>query len=194
MTKYYGRRAAVLDCTLNVSRGEVVGLVGENGSGKSTLIRCLLGFTPPTRGSSWICPSVGYCPQDNYLNRGLTVSEHFRLLMELYRSWHRFDQSFLGNLLDQMKLTDLTGMQIGRLSSGTYQKVKFISSVFHRPDLLVLDEPTDGFDWGMYLQFWRIMEEVKRWNGAVIIVSHFLYDRDRFSRILEMDNGRCNQT
>lgn len=194
LSKAYGRRTAVHDCTLDIRGGESVGLVGENGSGKSTLIRCLLGFTAPTSGTTWVCPSVGYCPQENYLNRRLTVREHFRLLAELYRLRGDVDDSFLQDMIERMNLPPYLPLQVGELSSGTYQKVKFVTSIFHRPNLLVLDEPTDGFDWRMYQTFWEIMTEVKEWKGALLMVSHLLYERDKFDRILEMKDGHCDQT
>lgn len=192
--KSYGRERVLEGVNLTVKAGETVGLVGENGSGKSTLVRCLMGFTRPTGGKAWIDPSVGNCPQDQYLSKRITMREHFQLMSEIHRQQGAVQEEFLESLIERMKLATALDKQDGHLSSGTYQKVKFITSVMHKPKLLVLDEPTDGFDWAMYEMFWKIIAEAKEWGGTVLMVSHLLYNRDNFDRIFEMGNGQCIRT
>jgi len=83
---------------------------------------------------------------------------------------------------------------IGDLSSGTYQKVKFLTSIYHSPRLIILDEPYDGFDWRMYLVFWEIIEELKSQGAAILMISHLIYDREKFDRIYELKEGRFEKT
>jgi len=192
--KSYGRRNVLNGCQLNVSAGELVGLVGENGSGKSTLVRCLLGFTPPSRGKIWVDPFVGYCPQENYLNNRLSLGEHLALMSDVYRLNHEVDDSFVRMLIRKLRLDPYLRMRIGHLSSGTYQKAKFVTSVAHRPAMIILDEPCDGFDWAMYMAFWEIMTAIKSIGSAVLMISHLLYDREKFDRIYELREGICEQT
>jgi len=191
--KSYGRKHVLNGCRLDISTGELVGLVGENGSGKSTLVRCLLGFTPPSRGTIWVDPSVGYCPQENYLNNRLSLEEHLALMGDIYGLTHKVDGSFLRELIGRLHLEPYLRMRIGHLSSGTYQKAKFLSSVAHRPAMILLDEPCDGFDWAMYEAFWEIMTAMKSAGSAVLMISHLLYDRERFDRIYELREGICEQ-
>lgn len=172
----------------------MVGLVGENGSGKSTLVRSLLGFVRPSRGTFWVAPSTGYCPQDNYLNRRITVNEHFSLMREVYAGKQRLDPRFLADLLKRLKLVSYLSTLIGHLSSGTCQKVKFVTAIAHHPSMIFLDEPCDGFDWAMYQVFWEIMTIIKSDGSTVLMISHLLYDRERFDRIYELRNGSCEQT
>lgn len=191
--KSYGRRAVLKGCQLDVCAGEMVGLVGENGSGKSTLVRCLLGFSRPSRGTIWVDPFVGYCPQENYLNNRLSLAEHLALSRDIYSLNHGVDQEFVRSLIRTLHLEPYLHMRIGYLSSGTYQKAKFITSIAHRPAMVVLDEPCDGFDWAMYQAFWEIMKEIRSAGSAVLMISHLLYDREKFDRIYELREGICEQ-
>ncbi len=193
LRKSYGRKGVLNGCRLSVGAGEMVGLVGENGSGKSTLVRCLLGFTRPSGGTIWVHPSVGYCPQENYLNHRLTLREHFCLMSKIYRLTHRMDDGFLDMLVGRLHLEPYLRMRIGHLSSGTYQKAKFVTSILHRPAMIVLDEPCDGFDWAMYQEFWKIMATIREERSAVLMISHLLYDREKFDRIYELREGICEQ-
>jgi ABC-2 type transport system ATP-binding protein len=193
LSSTYGTRKVLRGCSFMVYDREMVGLVGENGSGKSTLVRSLLGFSRPSGGKVWVTPSVGYCPQENFLNRRITVKEHFAFMMEIYARSHVLNQRFMQMLLEKLKLVPYMQTRIGHLSSGTYQKVKFVTAVAHRPSMIFLDEPCDGFDWAMYLAFWEIMTLIKAEGSAVLMVSHLLYDRERFDRIFELREGICEQ-
>ncbi len=193
LRKSYGRKRVLDGCRLSVGAGEMVGLVGENGSGKSTLVRCLLGFTRPSGGTTWVHPSVGYCPQENYLNARLSLQEHLDLISDIYATNGGVDRAYRESLIAQLRLDQYLRMRIGHLSSGTYQKAKFITSVLHRPAMIVLDEPTDGFDWAMYRAFWDIMTEMKAAGSSVLMISHLLYDREKFDRIYELREGVCEQ-
>jgi len=189
LCKSYGRKRVLDGCTFALRRGEIVGLVGENGSGKSTLVRCLLGFTPPTSGRVTLCASLGYCPQDDLLNRRITVEEHLSLMRAILERTHRMDESFTSALLSRLRLVPFRRTRIGELSGGTYQKVKFVTSVLHRPDLVLFDEPCDGLDWAMYQVFWEIVTELKEAGTSVLMVSHMIHDRSHFDRILELREG-----
>lgn len=191
LAKAYGRRRVLHGCTLEVRAGEIVGLVGENGSGKSTLLRSLLGFVRPDGGTAWLHPSVGYCPQDAYLHGRLTVAEHLALAQDVYRQDHRLDRAWIDRLIERLRLGQYLGDRIDHLSGGTVQKVKFATAVLHRPALTLLDEPTDGFDWAMYLSFWEVMGELRAQGHAALVVSHLIYDRERFDRIYELSGGTC---
>lgn len=188
----YGRHHVLDGCDLSVSRREVVGLTGENGSGKSTLVKCLLGFLRPSAGQVHCDARVGYCPQENYLHRSYTVAEHFELVGSLRRGNQPLDARFAGHCIATLKLERYLEYPMRKLSGGTYQKVKLLTAIAHRPPLLVLDEPTDGFDWTMYLVFWDLIAELVRSGTGVLMISHLLHDRDRFDRIYELREGRLH--
>ncbi|MBT3274599.1 MAG: ABC transporter ATP-binding protein [Spirochaetales bacterium] len=187
--KRYGRLGVLSDCSFLVGKGELVGLVGENGSGKSTLVKCLLKFTRPSKGILSMTESVGYCPQDDYLNGQLTVHEHFALLRSVYSMRYSIDITYVDSLFDRLNIGPFLRTIIGNVSSGTYQKVKLITALLHKPQLLLLDEPYDGFDWQMYLRFWDIIGELKESNAGILMVSHLVYDFERFDRVYELSGG-----
>jgi len=194
LTKSFGRNKVLNDCTLKIQAGEFIGIVGENGSGKSTLVRCLLGFLKPDSGSIQLDGHVGYCPQDNVLNSRYKVNEHLLLAENIIKKNWNVDLEFLDSCLERLKLFPYLRSRIGDLSSGTYQKVKFLTSIFHLPNLLILDEPYDGFDWQMYLVFWEIVAELKSRGTSILMISHLIYDRNKFDKILEMNGGHLEQT
>ena len=192
--KSFGRLQVLKGCSIELKEGEFIGLVGENGSGKSTLIRCILGFTPVDSGRIELRGSVGYCPQNNILNRRYRVIEHLRLTEALYCKNNSIDQDFIGISIDRLKLRPFLTSNIGNLSSGTYQKVKFLTSIYHSPRLIILDEPYDGFDWRMYLVFWKIVKELRSRGAAILMISHLIYDRKNFDRIFELKEGYLEKT
>lgn len=194
LKKSFGRLQVLRGCSFELREAEFAGLVGENGSGKSTLIRCILGFTRAKSGTLWLKGSLGYCPQDNFLNRNYLVSEHFKVIDAIYSKSNSIDRVFVESTIDRLKLRPFLRTRISDLSSGTYQKVKFMTSIYHVPKLIILDEPYDGFDWQMYLAFWDIMGTLKSQGAAILMISHLIYDRERFDRIYELREKRLEQT
>lgn len=192
--KSFGRKRVLRGCSLELKEEEFIGLVGENGSGKSTFVRCLLGFTRPDSGKVTLKGPVGYCPQENFLNRRYRVSEHLKLAEAIYSTHNTVDHRFVDTSLDRLKLRPFLRTSIGDLSSGTYQKVKFLTSIYHSPKLIILDEPYDGFDWQMYQVFWGIIEDLKSNGAAILMISHLIYDHERFDRIFEIKEGYLEKT
>jgi ABC-2 type transport system ATP-binding protein len=193
LRKKFGRREVLKQCSLSLHSGELVGVTGENGSGKSTLVRCLLGFIRPTSGWIRLDSSVGYCPQENYLNSRFTLSEHLRFATAILGGDVTVNRKHTDWLLQTLKLGEHLGRRMGELSGGTTQKVKFLTSILNQPHLLVLDEPTDGFDWAMYLAYWDIVAQLRREGAAVLMISHFLYDQTRFDRVYELREGTLEE-
>lgn len=188
--KSYGRNQVLKGCDLQIHRGELTGLVGENGSGKTTLIRCMLGYTEPSQGAIHLSGRIGYCPQEDVLNHRFTVREHLQLATSIYERHGSVDRAFVKTLVTQFQLEEYLDYLIGDLSGGTRQKVLFLTSILHKPDLLLLDEPYEGFDWRTYLTFWDTLHRIFHSGTAVLIVTHLIHDRDRFDRIYELRGGK----
>ncbi len=190
LAKAYGRHTVLEDCSLTVTSGELAGLVGENGSGKSTLIRCLLGFTRPSGGIVEVSGKVGYCPQEDYLNPAYTVDEHLSLACAIYGRHDHMDMTYVNALTDRLRLDEYRKRPVKDLSEGTRQKLKFLTSIIHKPTLLLMDEPYGGFDWNMYLVFWDLIGELCETGAGVLLITHLIYDRHHFNRIYELQGGR----
>lgn len=153
--------------------GEIVTVVGPNGSGKSTFLRAVLGMIAPSHGKVWRAPGlrVGYVPQRLHLdpNLPLTVTRFLRLLQPLR-------EGEVDALLAQVGVPGLSGRAMGTLSGGQFQRVLLAQALAGQPQILVLDEPTQGLDQPGVAAFYRLIEEVRSAFGcAVLSVSHDLH-------------------
>ena len=184
----------VLDnATLEVERGQVVGIMGENGSGKSTLMQILAGVLEYDAGTVTRSGTVGWCPQEPRLYDRLTVDETFELFGRAYGlSDAEIDDArdWLTGVLDFERFRD---RQIRNLSGGNRQKMNLAVSLMHEPDLLLLDEPYTGFDWETFLAFWNLTEELRERGVGIAIISHIINERDRFDVIYELHDGHLHR-
>jgi ABC-2 type transport system ATP-binding protein len=180
--------------SLEVNRGELVGLVGENGSGKSTLMKIIVGLLERDAGTIELSGKLGYCPQTPLLWEKLTVDEHFELFARAYDLDPDETSSTTESLLEELQFSRYRGYRIEDLSGGTRQKLNLALALMHSPDLLLLDEPYSGFDWETYLRFWEMSERRRDGGMGILIVSHFLSERERLDRIYELRDGRCRET
>lgn len=190
VAKRYGRRPVLRDVSFEVPPGLLVGIEGENGAGKSTLLKCLVGLLRPDSGEVEVHGTVGYCPQEATLLGSLTVNEH----LWLFGAGHRMPRARIAErrreLLATFRATRYADVRIDRLSGGTRQKANLIGALLHDPDLLVLDEPYQGFDYETYLRFWTFAEEYRASGSSIVVVSHMLAEKDRFDARLDLVDGR----
>ena len=190
----YGRQRVLDGVQLTVAPGSVVGIVGENGSGKSTLLKCLVGLLRPDRGTITAAGSIGYCPQDPVLVELLTCAEHVELFAAGYGLTPAAAQQRATDLMSVLDCARYAHTRVDRLSGGTRQKVNLIVSLLHDPDVLILDEPYQGFDHDTYLRFWDYAESLRDRGRSLVVVSHMLTDREHFDAILTLRNGRLVPT
>ena len=161
------------DVSLTLERGEIVTIVGPNGSGKSTLLRVLIGALRPTRGRITRAAGlrIGYVPQKLHIDPTLPMS--VARFLNLPR---RRPAAALRAALEEAGLPDLRDRQMADLSGGQFQRVLLARALLERPDLLILDEATQGLDQPGSAAFYRRIEEVRHETGcAVLMVSHELH-------------------
>ncbi len=161
------------DVNLRLDRGEIVTIVGPNGSGKSTLLRTLIGAQRPTRGRILRAPGlrIGYVPQRLHIDPTLPMS--VARFLNLPR---RRPTAALHSALEGAGLPDLGPRQMADLSGGQFQRVLLARALLERPDLLILDEATQGLDQPGSAAFYRRIAEVRQEMGcAVLMVSHELH-------------------
>jgi len=189
------RRIEVLrGASLEVRRGELVGLVGENGSGKSTLMKIVVGLLDRDAGTIEREGKLGYCPQVPLLWEKLTAAEHFELFARAYGLTADAAASASESLLGELQFSRYRDYRIEDLSGGTRQKLNLALALMHEPDLLLLDEPYSGFDWETYLRFWEMSERRRDEGMGILLISHFLSERERLDRVYELRDGRCEET
>lgn len=187
LVKSFRHRSVLRGASLTIEPGALVGVVGENGSGNSTLLRILAGELPPDAGEVRCAGSLGYCPQHDALNPALTVEQHLRLFAAAY-GVSGIDPAL--EIVSRLEFARYRTAQVCTLSGGTRQKLNLTLAMMHDPDVLVLDEPYQGFDWETYLRFWELARARRDQGQAVVVVSHLAFDAERFDRLLELRAGR----
>ncbi|HEX6819136.1 MAG TPA: ABC transporter ATP-binding protein [Ktedonobacterales bacterium] len=186
LEKAFGRKRVLRDVSFSVSAGTMVGIVGENGTGKSTLLRILAGELRPRRGRVMLDGSMGYCPQAVNLNDALSVGQHLTYFRAAYGL---ADQDRADALVERLELGPYRKAPVATLSGGTKQKLNLILALMHDPVVLLLDEPYQGFDWETYLRFWELAEELRSRGRAVLVISHLLFDQQRFDALYRLRDG-----
>ena len=173
---------------LTVQRGESVAIVGENGAGKSTFMNISAGILKPDAGSVRIDGSLGWCPQQPGLVDLLNAREHLRLLSAGTADPDAAQQRAVAMLeLLGFDLADSTVSQ--DLSGGQRQKLNLALTMLDDPEVLLLDEPYQGFDHGTYVNLW---DQIAAWTDegrAVIVITHLLAEASRVDRVVEVANG-----
>lgn len=188
--KSFGRRKVLAGLDLEVAPGELVAVVGENGTGKTTLLRVLAGDLRPDAGEIVIAGRAGYCPQTGVLDEALTVDQHVRYFQAAYGigSAARAEE-----LIERLGYATCRGQRAGTLSGGTKQKLSLTLALMHEPPVLLLDEPYQGFDWETYLAFWDLAGQLRAAGTAVMVISHLVFEHERFDRICHLADGRIQE-
>jgi ABC-2 type transport system ATP-binding protein len=187
--KAYGRLQVLCGVHLDVHRGEAVAVVGENGSGKSTLLKILAGLENADRGEIRMAGRIGYCPQTLEVCEGLTVAEnliYFGAAYGLSEATLREQGRFY---LGRFRYAHFVDTPVSKLSGGTKQKLNLTLALLHSPDLLLLDEPYQGFDYESFLNFAGMLNEWRAQGKAVLTISHLVTDDLGMDRILELRDG-----
>ncbi|MBP3304773.1 MAG: ABC transporter ATP-binding protein [Oscillospiraceae bacterium] len=186
LTKYYGKTRGITGLNLRVAQGDFFGFIGPNGAGKSTTIRTLLGLVAPTGGSAEvlgkdvtkeqkaILQNVGYLPSETVFYPGMRVREILKLSADLR---HMDCAEEAKSLCARLQLD--VSRKADDLSFGNRKKVAIICALQHRPDLLILDEPTGGLDPLMQREFFDILREFHQDGTTVFLSSHILSEIQR---------------
>lgn len=198
----FGKMAVIKDLSFDVKRGETFGLLGSNGSGKTTTIRALLGIYIPTGGELTIDGKpysvsgnikLGYLPEERGLYKKESVMDvmtYFGQLKGLSRN-DAYRQSM--DFLERVKLADKAKTRLDKLSSGQQQKIQLGITVLGDPELLILDEPTKGFDPVNRRLLMNIIEEHQRRGATVVMVTHQMEEVERLcDRIVLLKNGKAH--
>lgn len=184
-------RRVLTGVDLALLRGEVVGLVGENGSGKSTLMKVLVGELAADSGTVTFGGQLGYCPQTPVVYPRLTCDEHFDLFATGYRMTVPAQHAARARLYDELGFTRYAGTRADQLSGGTLAKLNLSLALLPTPGLLLLDEPYAGFDFDTYVRFWDLVGRLRDQGTAVLVISHFVADTERFDRIVDLVDGKA---
>jgi ABC-2 type transport system ATP-binding protein len=179
---HFGETPAVRDVSFTVERGTIFGLVGSDGAGKSTLLRMIATMIKPTSGAiriddldvvsakKEVKKRIGYMPQRFGLYQDLTVDENIDFFMDIYGIRGLERKKRKDRYLGFSNLLPFLERQAGNLSGGMRQKLGLACVLVHEPQLLILDEPTNGVDPVSRMEFWDILHQMRE-NGMTILVS-----------------------
>ena len=200
VTKTFGSKVAVRDLGMVVPGGSIVGIIGPNGAGKTTTIRMIMSILFPDSGSIAVlgCGSaleakdrIGYLPEERGVYKRMKVGSFLRYVARLKSCSGPDLRSKVRQWLERVDLGDVENKKCEELSKGMQQKVQFISSVIHEPDLVILDEPFSGLD-PVNMRLLRDLVREQQARGATVIFStHVMFQAEQLcDRILMIDDGR----
>ncbi len=202
LTKYYDERAAIVDVTFSVPRGQVLGFLGPNGAGKSTTMRILTGYLAASGGRASIAGHdvfqqslevrrrVGYLPELTPLYNEMRVDGYLALMCRLRGVPRGRRRDRIDSAIESCGLTERRRDIIGRLSKGLRQRVGLAQAVVHDPDVLILDEPTSGLDPGQTRETRDLIAQLGR-QHTVILSSHILPEVSATcERVVIINQGR----
>ena len=202
LTKAFGALRAVDYLTLNVSEGEIFGLVGPDGAGKTTTLRLLTATMDPTSGDAWVMgkhtvseaealkEEIGYMSQRFGLYPDLTVKENIHFYADIYEVPRRGREQKIDELLSFSNLTPFKKRLAGNLSGGMKQKLGLACALIHTPKVLFLDEPTNGVDPVSRRDFWRILYQLLRERVTIFVSTAYLDEAERCNRVGLIDKGK----
>ncbi len=203
LIKDYGSFRAVDRIDFEIEKGEFFGFLGPNGAGKTTVMGIIYCFMPPTSGEvkvfgmdvrvqpSHIKTRIGVMPQDDNLDPDLTVLENLIVYARYFDIPRKTSLPRALELLDFVELREKADMNIRSLSGGMKRRLLLARSLINNPELLILDEPTTGFDPHSRHAVWEKLRHLKASDTTVILTTHYMEEAERLcDRVAIMDSGR----
>lgn len=200
LTKDYGARRAIHNVSFDAQQGEIVGFLGPNGAGKTTTMRILTGFMPPTDGEALVAgydvveeslevrKRVGYLPETVPLYNDMVVFDYLKFMGDLHKVPNVEDR--VDEVLEMVALTDRANGYIGALSKGMRQRIGLAQALLHRPEVLILDEPTIGLDPGQVVEVRQLIREIGK-ERTVLLSTHLLHEAQNLcDRVLIINKGK----
>ena len=201
ISKNYGSLSAVSHVSCRVQKGALCGLVGSDGAGKTTLLRMIAGMIPPTSGSIYVNgfdgvhqrkevkEQVGYMPQRFGLYQDLKVSENFDFFMDIYGITGAERDRRRERYLGFSNLLPFLDRKAGDLSGGMKQKLGLACILVHEPQVLILDEPTNGVDPVSREEFWDILAEMKKAGMSILVSTAYLDEGQKCEMLILMHHS-----
>lgn len=188
VSKSFGDRVVLADLSLRLERGEVYGLLGANGAGKTTTINLICHLLRPDRGTITLDGQtiseatkgrIGIAPQENLLYRSLSCRENLRFFAAIYGVPRRDRAARIRDALEAVNLSDRADSPVETLSGGMQRRLNTAVAIVHRPDLLILDEPTTGLDLEARYDCWDLIRTLRSRGMTILLTTHLLDEAER---------------
>jgi len=202
LSKRFGAILAVDNVSFSVAKGEVLGFLGPNGAGKSTSMRVITGYLPPTSGTARVCgedirtnpvavkEKIGYLPEGAPLYGDMTVKGFLEFIAAIRHLSRAVRKRRISEVVERMGLEGVMFQRVETLSKGFKRRVGMAQAILHDPEVLILDEPTDGLDPNQKHQVRELIKEMGT-DKAIIISTHILEEVDAAcTRAMIIDKGK----
>jgi len=202
VSKSYGNIQALKEVSLTIQKGEIVGILGPNGAGKTTLIKIITGYLQPDSGSVMvedqdilnnteiIQKRIGYLPENAPLYPELMVQEYLQMMCDLRQIPPEEQLSAIRVAVNSVKIEDVLTRKIGQLSKGMRQRVGLAQAIIHKPEILILDEPTVGLDPTQIVEIRQLIKRISK-HSTVLFSTHILSEVEAIcDRVVIIMNGK----
>jgi hypothetical protein len=201
LTKNFGEQTALNNINLNIKKNEIVGLLGPNGAGKSTLMKSITGVLKIETGQILFQgrdisqspieskKNIGFLPENNPLYQDMFVKEYLNFVANI----HKISSKRVEEVIDLVGITPEKSKKISQLSKGYKQRVGLAQAIIHQPDLLILDEPTNGLDPNQIIEIRNLIKEISH-EKTIILSTHIMQEVEALcSRVILIHKGRIIQ-
>ena len=200
ITKRYGDKLALDDISFDVKKGELFGFIGPDGAGKTTLFRIITTLLLPDNGSLLVegldsdkdyvklRKILGYMPGRFSLYQDLTVEENLRFFAGIFHTTPEANYDLVKDIYSHIE--PFKKRKAGKLSGGMKQKLALSCALIHKPDVLVLDEPTTGVDAVSRIEFWEMLDKLRKSGITIIVSTPYMDEASRCDRVALIQNGK----
>ncbi len=201
LTKKFGEQTALDKINIDIDKSEIIGLLGPNGAGKSTLMKSIVGVVKIDEGQIFFndknivkneieCKSeIGFLPENNPLYNEMYVKEYLNFVADI----HKIPKNKIDEVIDLVGITPEKNKKISQLSKGYKQRVGLAQAILHSPELLILDEPTNGLDPNQIIEIRNVIKEIGK-EKTVILSTHIMQEVEALcSRVILIHQGKIIQ-
>jgi len=200
ITKSYGDKTALDDISFDVAKGELFGFIGPDGAGKTTLFRLITSLLIPDKGTLSVegldtvkdyiklRKILGYMPGRFSLYQDLTVEENLRFFAGIFKTTPEANYDLIKDIYSQIE--PFKNRKAGKLSGGMKQKLALSCALIHKPEVLVLDEPTTGVDAVSRIEFWEMLARLRRSGITIVVSTPYMDEASRCDRVALIQNGK----
>jgi ABC-type multidrug transport system ATPase subunit len=199
ITKIYGEKTALDDISFEVAKGELFGFIGPDGAGKTTLFRIITSLLIPDKGSISVAgfdpvkdyiklrKILGYMPGKFSLYQDLTVEENLRFFAGIFNTTPEANYELVKDIYSQIE--PFKKRKAGKLSGGMKQKLALSCALIHKPEVLILDEPTTGVDAVSRIEFWEMLAKLRQSGITIVVSTPYMDEASRCDRVALIQNG-----
>jgi ABC-2 type transport system ATP-binding protein len=200
ISKHYGAKTALDDISFDVDKGELFGFIGPDGAGKTTLFRIITSLLIPDSGSivvegldtvkdfQQLRTILGYMPGRFSLYQDLTVEENLRFFAGIFKTTPEANYELVKDIYSQIE--PFKNRKAGKLSGGMKQKLALSCALIHKPEVLILDEPTTGVDAVSRIEFWEMLDKLRNSGITIVVSTPYMDEASRCDRVALIQNGR----